>query len=106
MAKQKSGTSLPGQLFQCGSVKFEAEIHSGTAVEQIVNIAEDKKADLIITSTHGLTGFKHVLIGSTAEHVVRRANCPVMVVPARFASRRLIFPIMVLIRSVQPKLIG
>ena len=37
-------------------------------------------ADLIITSTHGFTGLKHVLMGSTAEHVVRKASCPVLVV--------------------------
>jgi universal stress protein A len=40
------------------------------------------KADVIITSTHGLTGFKHVLIGSIAEQVVRHAPCSVLVVPS------------------------
>ena len=37
---------------------------------------------LIITSTHGLTGFEHVLIGSIAEKVVRHAPCSVLVVPS------------------------
>jgi nucleotide-binding universal stress UspA family protein len=38
--------------------------------------------DLIVTSTHGTTGFKHILLGSTAEYVVRHATCPVLVVPS------------------------
>ena len=38
------------------------------------------EADLIIISTHGYTGLKHVLLGSTAERVVRHAPCPVLVV--------------------------
>jgi universal stress protein A len=36
--------------------------------------------DLIILSTHGRTGLKYVFMGSTAEHVVRYAPCPVLVV--------------------------
>ena len=40
-------------------------------------------AGLIAISTHGRTGFEHVLLGSTAEYVVRHASCPVLVVPSR-----------------------
>ncbi len=36
--------------------------------------------DLIIISTHGCTGLKHALLGSTAERVVRHAPCPVLTV--------------------------
>ena len=36
-----------------------------------------------MTSTHGRTGFKRALIGSVAEHVVRYAECPVIIVPSR-----------------------
>jgi universal stress protein A len=36
-----------------------------------------------VTSTHGSTGFTHLLLGSVAEYVVRHAHCPVLVVPAR-----------------------
>jgi nucleotide-binding universal stress UspA family protein len=44
--------------------------------------AEDSGVDLIVTSTHGRTGFKHVLLGSVTEYVVRHAPCPVFVVPS------------------------
>src|SRR5256885_4466610 len=50
--------------------------------QQICAGAARKGADLIVTSTHGRTGFKHMLLGSTAEYVVRHATCPVLVVPS------------------------
>jgi nucleotide-binding universal stress UspA family protein len=65
-----------------GRVKFETLIKVGFPVDAICAQAENPDVDLIITSTHGRTGFKHVLIGSTAEQIVRRANCPVLVVPS------------------------
>jgi nucleotide-binding universal stress UspA family protein len=65
-----------------GRVKFETVIKVGPPVDEICAQVENKDVDLIITSTHGRTGFKHVLIGSTAEQVVRRAHCPVLVVPS------------------------
>ena len=65
-----------------GTVRFETAIEIGPPVQQICTFAEKRKADLIITPTHGYTGFQHVMIGSTAEQVVRRATCPVLVVPS------------------------
>jgi nucleotide-binding universal stress UspA family protein len=65
-----------------GRVKFETVLTEGSPVLDICAFAKDRDADLIITSTHGLTGFKHVLIGSIAEQVVRHAPCPILVVPS------------------------
>lgn len=65
-----------------GGVKFEIAIKVGPPVDEICAQAQNQDVDLIITSTHGRTGFKHVLIGSTAEQIVRRASCPVLVVPS------------------------
>jgi nucleotide-binding universal stress UspA family protein len=65
-----------------GGVKFETVFTEGSPVLDICAIAKDHDVDLIITSTHGLTGFKHVLIGSIAEQVVRHAPCSVLVVPS------------------------
>jgi nucleotide-binding universal stress UspA family protein len=50
--------------------------------QQICAQAARKGAHLIVTSTHGRSGFKHMLLGSTAEYVVRHATCPVLVVPS------------------------
>ena len=65
-----------------GAVKFETAFTDGSPVIDICAFAKDHDVDLIITSTHGFTGFTHVLIGSIAEQVVRHAPCSVLVVPS------------------------
>jgi nucleotide-binding universal stress UspA family protein len=52
----------------------------GAAWNRIVGTAKSRSADLIVIGTHGRTGLKHALMGSTAERVVRHATCPVLVV--------------------------
>jgi nucleotide-binding universal stress UspA family protein len=64
-------------------IQVETALEAGHAGQQICARAQDYDADLIVTSTHGTTGFKHVLLGSTAEYVVRHAHCPVLAVPTR-----------------------
>ncbi len=53
---------------------------AGRPAEEIVEIAENEQADLIVISTHGRTGVRHFLFGSVAEKVVRTAACPVLTV--------------------------
>lgn len=65
-----------------GGVKFEAAFTDASPALDICQFVKDRDIDLIITSTHGLTGFEHVLIGSIAEKVVRHAPCSVLVVPS------------------------
>jgi universal stress protein A len=67
--------------------KFETVFTDGSPVLDICAFARDHNVDLIITSTHGLTGLEHVLIGSVAEHVVRHAPCSVLVVPSHPKTR-------------------
>ena len=56
----------------------EAEVLTGNPVESIVNYARDNNADLLVLCTHGRGGLSHMLMGSTAEALVRRAPCPVL----------------------------
>lgn len=59
--------------------QFEtARVESGKPFEEIVAAARALKADVIVIATHGYTGLKHVLLGSTAERVIRYAPCPVL----------------------------
>ena len=58
----------------------EREVFFGNPWSGICEYAQRSEIDLIIVSTHGRTGIKHALIGSTAEKVVRHAPCPVLVV--------------------------
>lgn len=55
-------------------------VRTGSAFHEITEAARTLKADLIVIATRGHTGLKHVLLGSTAERVVRHAPCPVLVV--------------------------
>ena len=61
-------------LFDGGIVK------EGIPAEEIVKTAKEKEIDLIIIATHGISGLSHILIGSVAEKVVRRAQCSVLTV--------------------------
>lgn len=58
-------------------VKATAE---GAAFLEIIRYAKEHDIDLIVMGTHGRTGLVHLLIGSTAENVVRKAPCPVLTV--------------------------
>ncbi len=50
------------------------------AADAILEFAETLPADLIVMGTRGLSGIKHVLLGSVTERVVQRADCPVLTV--------------------------
>lgn len=64
-------------------VKCAVEVRTGYPVDQICGETKQADVDLIVISTHGRTGFNRMLLGSVAEHVVRYAECPVLVVPSR-----------------------
>lgn len=53
----------------------------GSPKAEILATAEEWDADLIILGTHGRTGFDHFISGSVAESVVRKAKCPVLIIP-------------------------
>lgn len=68
-------------------IQTQAVIRSGTPFHEITRAAARSEADLIILTTHGRTGLKHALIGSTAERTVRHAGCPVLVVRDKKSKR-------------------
>lgn len=55
-------------------------VEQGDPSHTIVTIAERDGYDLVAMGTHGRSGFAHLLLGSVAEKVVRRASCPVLTV--------------------------
>ena len=65
-----------------GRVRVDTFCVAGYCPAAIYDAAAKQGADLIIISTHGRTGLRHALLGSVAEGTVRRAGCPVLVVPS------------------------
>ena len=60
--------------------RVKVEIRGGKPWQEIVRYAGEHEVGLIVMATEGHTGMKHILVGSTAERVVRRAPCPVLCV--------------------------
>lgn len=55
----------------------------GNVRDEILSTAEEWTADLIIIGSNGRTGFEHFISGSVSESVIRKASCPVLVVPGK-----------------------
>ncbi len=62
-------------------VQLITELRSGSPAHEIVAYASRNAIDMIVIGAHGCTGLSRVLLGSVAEAVMRRAPCPVLVVP-------------------------
>lgn len=59
-------------------LKVKTMVKTGKPFVEIIESAKEEDVDLIIIATHGHTGVEHILFGSTAEKVVRKAPCPVL----------------------------
>ncbi len=67
-------------------VEYEKLLKKGIPETDIVEIAMEQQANLIVMGTHGRSGIKHILIGSTAEEVVRAVHCDIIIVkPEKFS---------------------
>jgi len=71
-----------------GDATVTSSVRTGKPFHEITTAAREGTADLIVIATHGYTGVERILLGSTAERVVRHAPCPVLVVPTRELPKR------------------
>lgn len=71
---------LSERLAQHGIVKGRILTAVGKPFVEIVRLARGENVDLIIVGTHGRGAIAHMLLGSVAEKIVRKAPCPVLVV--------------------------
>jgi universal stress protein A len=65
-------TEIPHQM------KVKTIIKTGKPFVEIIETAAEENVDLIIIASHGHSGVEHILFGSTADKVVRKAPCPVL----------------------------
>ncbi len=73
LAKRIAEIKVPG-------LRLVPEVAEGVPFEEIIRCAKEMDIDLIVMGTHGHTGLAHMLMGSVAEKVVRKAPCPVLTV--------------------------
>ena len=86
--KREANAQLSFVIEQITATGLEAQplLRIGTAYDEIVNVAKEIRADLIVIGSHGRAGFERFLVGSTAERVVQYAPCPVLVVKKKLAN--------------------
>ena len=80
--KQEAEASMKKLMEKLRKLKVNAKsvLLRGTAHEQIVRTAKNRRANLIVIGTHGRTGLSKLLMGSVANKVVSTAHCPVLTV--------------------------
>jgi universal stress protein A len=70
-----------------GGFPIKYRLECGEPVDRILDVADEVDAGLIVVGTHGRTGLKRMLMGSVAEHLVRKAPCSVLTVKSPTAER-------------------
>lgn len=83
--RARAETELAGLLTRDERAKYRAvyATETGAPFAAIVKYARAQNIDLIVMGTHGRGAVAHLLIGSVAENVVRKAPCPVLTIPTR-----------------------
>jgi nucleotide-binding universal stress UspA family protein len=81
---QETTTRLVDVTARAGSLglSVQSRIATGIPSTEVIAVAGAEDADLVVVGTRGKTGLEHVLLGSTAERIIRRAPCAVLTVPA------------------------
>jgi len=76
---EKGLAALPGEMSD-KVTDIVRSVQQGPPFLEIIRYAKEHNIDMIVMSTHGRSGLAHILMGSTAEKVVRKAPCPVLTV--------------------------
>jgi nucleotide-binding universal stress UspA family protein len=95
-AVQKKLEELAADIREEYAVNVTTVVNSGNPTTEIVNIAEELEADLIVMGTHGYTAWEDLTIGSNALKVITKSPCPVMTMSERaekFGYKKIVLPI-------------
>lgn len=68
------------RLFKDAGVPWEPIISMGNPAEEILRISQNPDVDLIVTATHGRSGFQRLLLGSVTERLMRAVSCPLLII--------------------------
>nr|WP_299345375.1 universal stress protein [Allomuricauda sp.] len=83
------------QVFDNPIHQFEVRCSQNLLVDGVSEMTDEKGIDLVIMGTQGATGAKELLFGSNTAHVLKKASCPVIVVPDGFEfenPKEILFP--------------
>src|SRR3990172_8150427 len=75
---QRSAERRTGKVFEAMGVRYRCLREVGHAVDRIVAVAEQERADLIVLGSRGLGSFQRLLLGSVSDGVLHHAHCPVL----------------------------
>jgi nucleotide-binding universal stress UspA family protein len=78
--RELSRDKLDGYVAERPRVSLVPIVREGRPAAVILDVAEEISPDLIVIGSHGRSGLDHLLLGSVAERVLRKARCPVLVV--------------------------
>ncbi|MGD2174971.1 MAG: universal stress protein [Candidatus Brocadiaceae bacterium] len=80
--EQNARERLEERVGQCRQEyeQVDGDLRTGAPFVELIDYAQEVGADLIVLGTHGRSALKELLIGSVAEKVVRKADCPVLTV--------------------------
>ncbi|MBE0545549.1 MAG: universal stress protein [Verrucomicrobia bacterium] len=91
MLRELAQTEVPS------GIRVTTRVLRGKAAAEIIAAAQKQRSDLIVLSTHGYSGVQRLLLGSTAEQVIRHAPCAVLTLRDRAADptriRRILAPV-------------
>ncbi|MEZ6067761.1 MAG: universal stress protein [Planctomycetaceae bacterium] len=73
-------TKIPDNKHCEGLSSIVRHVSVGAPFLEIIRYARQHQIDLIVIGTHGRTGLSHMLMGSVAERIVRKAHCPVLTI--------------------------
>lgn len=76
--KSKQISELATSLESKYNTKFSTHVEFGRSHRVLTDYANENKFDLIVMSTHGVSGFREFIIGSNAVRIISEANCPVL----------------------------
>jgi nucleotide-binding universal stress UspA family protein len=77
---------------RAAGIDVDVKLHEGDVVREILREARETAPDLLVIGTHGRGGFERFVLGSVAEKIVRKAECPVLTVPPGAAGHRVVMP--------------
>lgn len=93
--KSKQISELASSLENKHQIKFSTHVEFGRSHRVLTDYANENKFDLIVMSTHGVSGFREFVIGSNAVRIISEANCPVLSIQNKISEngiRKILMP--------------